>query len=253
MDEFQLDYRGLVAGDAFGQALLAHLDEGEGGGDHIVERDDGFAEANRAEMYFASAAVWSLAEADGLGYATGRVLDVGAGAGRHSLWLQRRGHPVVALDVSPGVLEVCRRRGVAETFLGTVADLAETDPEPFDSFVLMGNNLGLLESADAAGAFLRTLARLGRPGAIIVGQGRDPYRTDNPDHLRYHQHNRDRGRMAGQVRLRIRWRNMATAWFDYLFTSLDELEAIAKSAGWSIAERREEDAGYVVVLRLGPG
>ena len=56
---------------------------------------------------------------------------MGAGAGRHALPLQESGREVVALDVSPGGVEVCRRRGVRETFTGTVFELAETGPEPF--------------------------------------------------------------------------------------------------------------------------
>ena len=55
-----------------------------------------------------------------------RILDIGAGAGRAALALQAMGRQVLAVDVSPGAVEVCRRRGVVSTSLGTVHDLAAT-------------------------------------------------------------------------------------------------------------------------------
>src|SRR5215469_2807903 len=98
-----------------------------------------------------SVITWALARAPG------RVLDLGAGAGRASLVLQERGQDVVALDVSPGAIEVCRRRGVHQVYLGTVAELAATRPAPFDSVLMLGNNLGLLGSPQHAREVLAAL------------------------------------------------------------------------------------------------
>jgi len=53
---------------------------------------------------------------------SGPVLDLGAGAGRASLYLQQRGLHVTAIDASPGAVEVCRHRGVADVRLGDVND-----------------------------------------------------------------------------------------------------------------------------------
>jgi methylase of polypeptide subunit release factors len=58
--------------------------------------------------------------------ARGRILDIGAGAGRAALYLQETGRDVVAPDVSPGAVDVCKRRGVRRTVIGTVEDLAVT-------------------------------------------------------------------------------------------------------------------------------
>ena len=240
---------GLVIGDAFGEAMLAHLEHGGSRGDHVVERDDGWVDAMRADLYFQAASQWTLAERDGLSKATGRVLDVGAGAGRHALWIQGRGHDVVALDVSPGVVEVCERRGVRQTFVGTVSELAATGVEPFDAFVLMGNNLGLLESAEHAGRFLGTIASIAKPGALLIGEGIDPHQPSRPGHARYVEQNTARGRMPGQVRIRVRWESLATDWFDYLLMSLGELAELAEPAGWTIEEHYGEPPTHVAVLR----
>jgi hypothetical protein len=74
------------------------------------------------------------------------------------------GREVVALDVSPGAVEVCRRRGVRDTFTETVFELAGIGPEPFDTFLLCGNNYGLLESLEHGLSFLGALAEVAVPG-----------------------------------------------------------------------------------------
>src|SRR5690349_182310 len=93
----------------------------------------------------------------------GKVLDLGAGAGRAALALQVAGRPVVALDVSRGAIEVCKRRGVHQCFVGTVDALVETNPTPFDSILALGNNLGLLGSRAGADRLLNAHASRSAP------------------------------------------------------------------------------------------
>jgi hypothetical protein len=41
--------------------------------------------------------------------------------------------------------------------------------------------------------------------ALMIASTRDPYKTDDPAHLRYHKLNRKKGRMSGQVKIRSRF------------------------------------------------
>jgi SAM-dependent methyltransferase len=221
-------------GDAFGDALLwchAH-----GGAAAIVERDDGFIGIDDTPHYFAEPDEWDERSRWALERARGRVLDLGAGAGRAALALQARGHDVLALDVSRGALEVCRRRGVRDLFLGTVGELASTEPRPFDTILALGNNLGLLGNGGTAPDVLDALSRVASPGATIVGTGLDPYDTTDPEHLAYHERNRERLRHPGCVTIRVRHRHTATDWFDLLWCSIDELAALCEPAGWTISD-----------------
>ena len=240
-----------LTGDAFGMALLSHLDHGDDGW-HVIERDDGWVDGMPASRYFGDIEAWVPIERDAIGHAGDRVLDVGAGAGRTSLFLQERGKDVVALDVSAGAIEVCRRRGVEQTFLGTVFDLVASDPEPFDTFVFFGNNLGLLGSPEGAAKMLGALRALGRPDARIIGTLIDPYDTDNPAHLGYHEQNRKRNRLPGQIALRIRYSSFATPWKDLLWVSLEELTAITGPLGWDLTAHWEQGPFRAVVLTLRP-
>ena len=86
--------------DAFGAVLLDYFN----GKEHaatVIEREDGFFEAEKAAAYFAPFRSWFDAERQVLRHVRGRVLDVGVGAGRVALELQQRGHEVVGIDVSP--------------------------------------------------------------------------------------------------------------------------------------------------------
>lgn len=225
-------------GDAFGQVLLA-CDAGGGASGvafELIERSDGFLGVMDAARYFAPADDWTATTRVAFDQASGRVLDIGAGAGRVALALQGQGHDVLALDISPGATTVCRQRGVRSTFTGTVFELADGAPEPFDSFVMLGNNLGLLGSPDRAPQFLDALASMARPGARIFGETLNPYATSDPDHLRYHEENRRLGRLPGQLRLRVRHLQMVTPWWDYLFCTSEELEPILASTRWVLTD-----------------
>jgi hypothetical protein len=93
------------------------------------------------------------------------------------------------------------------------------------------------------------MASLLAPGGVVIGCGMNPYLTDDPDHRAYQQQNRARGRYPGQIRLRIRHRNLAGDWFDYLFTSPEELGELAALSGWRIEDITEPGPSYLAVLR----
>jgi hypothetical protein len=118
---------------------------------------------------------------------------------------------------------------------------------------MFGNNFGLFRSPANAKRLLRRFAGLTRERGRIVAATRDPYRTDDPDHLAYHRRNRERGRSVGQVRIRVRFGRLATRWFDYLLVSQEELAGIVAGTGWTIARTLEGDAGnYCAVLEKEP-
>jgi SAM-dependent methyltransferase len=234
--------------DAYGRLLLDYL--GTGAGVEIVERDDGFIAASSygPAAYFAPVRRWLKAERVAMRLARGRVLDVGCGPGRVALELQERGHEVVAIDVSPLAVEVARRRGVRDARELPVTRVSR-ELGHFDTFVLFGSNFGLMGSRRRAPWLLRRFRAIASEDARILATSTDPYRTENPDHLAYHERNRRRGRMAGQLRIRIRHGSYRTPWFDYLLASPEEMAELADGTGWELA--RVIDQGehvYVGVL-----
>lgn len=209
----------------------------------IVERDDGLINGVLAAPYFAEPERWPAYDHRALDRVRGRVLDIGVGAGRVALALQEREVPVTGLDISPGAIEVSRARGVRDVVRATVDEHAAAGRR-YDTFLLLGNNLGLLEGRERAPAFLAALAEMASPGAQVIAQGTDPYGTTDPVQVAYHRGNRDRGRLGGQLRLRLRYRELATDWFDYLVCSPEELAGLVAGTGWRLADVDDADAPY---------
>lgn len=224
--------------DAFGQMLL------DGIGPEIIERDDGYLDAIRMN-YFAPVPQWPAVERRALRSVRGRVLDAGVGAGRTALELQRRGRSVVGIDVSSGAVEVARARGVRDVRLLAFEDVDDSAGR-FDTIVMFGNNFGLFGSPSRAKRLLRRL----RPMADrIVAGSNDPYATKDPAHLAYQERNRERGRMPGQLRLRVRYRDLIGPWFDYLIVSPDEMATILEGTQWRIRRLLQESgSGYYVAV-----
>ena len=81
-----------------------------------------------------------------------------------------------------------------------------------------------------------------------MAETRDIYQTEDPAHLAYHERNRRRGRLPGQIRIRVRYRELATPWFDYLMVSPDELEDILSGTGWQLSRAIELDDMYSAVI-----
>jgi SAM-dependent methyltransferase len=239
----------MRTGDAYGEMLLAAFEQG-GDVPEIVEREDGFINAGTfgPRAYLAPYRRWPSRQRRALRLARGRVLDAGAGAGRVSLRLQEKGLDVVAIDASPGAIEVCRRRGVRDARVLRVEGVDES-LGLFDTVVMYGANLALLASRSRGRRLLARLARITSPEARILGESRDPYADGGIEHAAYHERNRRRGRMGGQIRIRVRYRDVATPWFDYLFLSHEELEELLEGTAWRLTRTYEDDPSlYVAVL-----
>jgi SAM-dependent methyltransferase len=230
----------LTIGDAFGETIKQCWSGGARPGAAFE-----FLASSDASRYFGNADEWTSPSAPFADHLRGRVLDIGAGAGRVALGLQTLGLQVVALDVSRGAADVCRARGVHDVVHGRVSDLAESGAVPFDTFVMAGNNIGLLGGRDHAADFLDRLARLAAPGARIIGDTANPYAVEDPVHLAYHEANRQAGRLGGQLRIRVRHRLLVSEWFDYLLCTPDELSKIVEPTPWRVedAHPRPSDDG----------
>lgn len=238
--------------DAYGQEIDAYW-RGETGIVEIVERDDNYVDVSPGPgFYFRTYEEWPDMERDAITGVCGRILDVGCGAGRVALYLQEEGHEVVAIDNSPLAIEVCRQRGVADARLMSITRTRKHLGQ-FDTIVMFGNNFGLFGSRKRARWLLRRWKAMTTPGAQIVATTMDPHETNNPAHLAYHELNRERGRLPGQTRLRIRFRRAIGAWFDYLFVSRSELEDIVSGTGWRVARTIDSPGpGYVAILEKEP-
>jgi cyclopropane fatty-acyl-phospholipid synthase-like methyltransferase len=218
----------------------------------IIERDDGLVTAspNNPLGYFANFPDWPTQQQEAMGYVRGRTLDVGCGAGRVCLYLQEQGHPVTGIDNSPLALEVSRQRGVRNLSLTSITQVSKRRLGEFDTVLMLGNNFGLFGSPQRARRILRRFDHMTSSQGRIIAESTRVYETDDPIHLSYHEFNRQRGRMPGQLRLRILHRKMKGPWFDYLLVSQDEMQAILQGTGWQVTQFIDSPNGpqYVAII-----
>jgi SAM-dependent methyltransferase len=215
------------SGDAFGAALLDFL-EGKDVPELVLEVGDEAVPAMHPEWFFRGFDQWDWWEQELLPLVDrGPVLDLGAGAGRSSLYLQERGLPVTAVEASPAAAEVCRRRGVADVRIGDLND-PPTD-QTWAAVLLLCGNLGLGGSWDGCRRLLTRLAGLVAPGAVLIG---DSVTSDDPE-----------------VQLRIRYRDLVTPpWPQYNIPAA-EMPALVEGTGWRIQTRLDDGDDHAVLLR----
>jgi SAM-dependent methyltransferase len=214
----------------------------------IVERDDGFVMAFDAQYLLAPFRKWDdPLERRAMRFVRGRVLDVGCGGGRVCLHLQARGLEVVGVDSSPGAIECCRQRDVQDARL-LALDAIDSSLGSFDTIVFLGQNFGMLGSRARARRILSRLVPVTTSRGRIVAETFDPHGTDDPVQRRYLARNRRRGRMPGQLRVRIRYRDLSTPWVDWLQVSPEELSELLDGTGWRLSRTLGDGPSYVAII-----
>jgi len=234
--------------DAYGQEIWACYQGREVF--EIVERDDCYIDpsAHGPKIYFLKYEDWSPYHRRAMDFVKGRVLDIGCGAGRHSLHLQKKGFDVLGIDNSPLAIKVSKLRGLKKAKVMSIEEISYK-PDSFDTIIMMGNNFGLFGSSKKAQQLLKRFHEMTSKNALIVADTLDPYKTDNPDHLEYHKRNKEKGRMGGQVRIRIRFRKCVGRWFDYLMVSKEEMKKLLKGTGWKVKEFIDsEGSPYIAII-----
>jgi hypothetical protein len=158
---------------------------------------------------------------------------------------------VFGIDISPLAIKVCKIRGLKKAKVKPIEEV-DFKPNSFDTILMMGNNFGLFGSFKKARRLLKRFYKMTSEDCLIIASSRDPYKTSSPAHLEYHRLNRERGRMSGEVKIRVRYEKYIGKWFDYLMVSGEEMKQILLDTGWEI--RKFLDVGqpcYIAIIRKG--
>ena len=240
--------------DAFGQILLDHLAH-QKSVYYVVERDDGFINVDNSSGYFFNYEDWPKEEQYIIDQAISPTLDLGCGAGRHSLYLQNKGLDIIAMDLSYGALDVARQRGVKKTLFGDIRKLPHFDLKfdlKFATFLLMGNNFALAGDPNTMKRVLIDLSEISTPNAKLIAHFRDPSPDDpnlDPVHHEYHIQNQGKGLPVGQTQIRILYRKFRTPWMKFYMPTIDEFTEIIESSGlWRIETLIQKDQFIFTVL-----
>ncbi|MEO6524634.1 MAG: class I SAM-dependent methyltransferase [Mucilaginibacter sp.] len=169
----------------------------------------------------------------------GKVLDIGAGAGSHALYLQQLGFDVTALDISGMGVKVMKDRGV---FDAVEVDIFAYRESKYDTLLLLMNGIGLAGSLDNLRNLLSHFKTLLKPGGQLLFDSSDIaylYEDDIPEGDQYY----------GELSYQYEYKDQKTDWFNWLYIDQQTLTNMATKEGW-IVEILFEDEYDQYLVRL---
>lgn len=173
----------------------------------------------------------------------GKVLDVGAGSGTHSLILKEKGLNVLSIDVSEGAVEVMKERGLN----ALQADFMEFNHQQFDTILLLMNGVGIAQKLNRLTHFLNhAAALLNEGGQILLDSSDIRYMFTEEDGSIWLNLN---GEYYGEVTYQMKYNNHLSSEFSWLFVDFEKLKEHAAKANLN-CELIFEDEHYGYLARL---
>ncbi len=222
--------------DPLGQAIADYHHHNRPGKLWILNKY-GPKEEMPVEAYFRSGRQMPALELAALQQCKGKILDIGAGAGSHALWLQQQGHDVTALEVSLLSCNVMKERGVQKV---VQQDIFLYNHGKYDTLLLLMNGIGLAGTLNGLRAFLQHAATLLLTGGQLIFDSSDvAYVYDNhlPDLKTYY----------GEIAYRYQYKGKKTDWFNWLYIDRHTLLSIAEAEGWQSTFITEDENGQYLV------
>lgn len=173
----------------------------------------------------------------------GKVLDVGCGAGVHSLYLQEKGMDVTAIDTSAGAIDICKKQGVKNAECTAFLNFKEGK---YDTIILLMNGTGIFGNLKKLPQYIDHLKELLADGGQIL--------LDSSD-LIYMYEEEDGSLLIpsdyyyGEVTYRTKYKNKKSKEFDWLYIHYGLLKDIATNHGLT-AEKVMEGPHYDYLARL---
>lgn len=173
--------------DLFGQAIL-DFQTNNSPEDLITETNISEADEMSVDYLFRDYNDMPKLEKKALQLAKGKILDVGCGAGSHSLYLLEKGFEVTAIDISPNAIKACQLRGVKNARVQNLLDV-ENDPseseqvkQKFDTILLLMNGTGIFGTLAETSKYLQKLKSLLNPnGQILIDSSDIIYMFDEDE------------------------------------------------------------------------
>jgi SAM-dependent methyltransferase len=176
----------------------------------------------------------------------GKVLDVGAGAGSHSLYLQNdKKLEVIALDISPKSIEICKARGVKNA---VCEDFLKFSDSKFDTILLLMNGTGIFQSLKNVDQYLQKLKNLiSENGQILL---------DSTDILYMYDQDDDGGVLVpatgyyGELDYYIHYKGESELPMKWLYLDFNTLKNAAIANGFKIQKIKQLDDSYLAKLTV---
>jgi SAM-dependent methyltransferase len=211
--------------DLFGQAILDYQTQ-NAPEDLVTETNISEADEMSVAYLFRTYQDMPKIEKKALQFAKGKMLDVGCGAGNHSLYLQQKGFDVTAIDISPNAIKACQLRGVKDA---RVQHLLELENEPFDTILLLMNGTGIFGTLAETTKYLQKLKSLLTPnGQILIDSSDIIYMFDQDEDGAYMV---PAAGYYGELTFNVSYKGQTEDSFPWLYLDYNTLQNAAHANG----------------------
>ena len=211
--------------DLFGQAILDYQTNNSPE-DLLTETSISEADEMPVDYLFRSFEEMPHLEQIALERAKGKILDIGCGAGSHSLYLQNKGFEVCAIDVSDKAIETCVLRGIKNA---RVQNILAFQNETFDTILLLMNGTGIFGTLAALPTYLQHLKSLLNPNGQIL--------LDSSDLIYMYDENEDGSYSIpaegyyGELTFTVSYKGQTDPPFPWLYLDYNTLQRAAQANG----------------------
>ena len=175
-------------------------------------------------------------EKEALRLVKGKVLDVGAGSGSHSLYLKDNGFDVTSLDVSELSCKLMKEQGLKNVIC---KDIWMFESGTYDTIMFMMNGIGLVKNLEGLKIFLEYIKNFLSPNGQIL--------LDSSD-IKYMFYDHESGFLVdmnsayyGEVEYQLTYKSYIADPFPWLFVDFDRLQNVAIKCGWTVELIYEDD------------
>lgn len=174
--------------------------------------------------------------------ATGKILDVGAGAGTHANYLQNMGKDVTAIDISEGAVAFMQTQGLKSKKI----NFFDLNDEKFDTILMLMNGIGIagtLANLEKTLAHAKTLLNPG--GKILCDSSDIKYLYEDEDGSLWVNLNQE---YYGNFRFQMKYKKETGPWFDWLYVDFDSLFNVAKNVGLKAKRLYDKDDNFLAEI-----
>ncbi len=210
--------------------------------DIVVHSDITEIEVYPTEVFFRNQAAFPRLERIAMKHCTGKLLDIGAGSGIHSLYLAETGLDVHPIDTSALAVKIMHKLGLSNALK---VDFFEMKNEKFDTLLMMMNGFGVMGTLNKVPTFFKKAKELLYPGGQIIADS---------SNLIYLFEEED-GTVSidlsqgyyGEVTYQMEYKNQKGYPFKWLFIDYDNLVHEADQAGFDTELLAEDDNHHYLV------
>lgn len=233
--------------DPFGEAISDYFEKGKAPG-LVVNSNYTENEKIPASWFFRTEKEMPEIEQTALKQCRGRILDIGAAAGCHSLILQKKGFSVTALEKSELAAEVLTKRGIQRVICD---DILSLNNQQFDTLLLLMNGAGIGKTISGLKELLVHLKTLLAPkGQILIDSSDIKYLfRENDGSLWIDMANPN---YYGEMSYEVKYKKSVSR-FQWLFVDFETLKKIASKTGFDcVLFEKGEHHDYLARLTVKP-